>query len=127
MKAFNEDKTNYKKIYERTYWGGFFYNADQKEIIQNRNKFIPEFNIKRHQYSTKYTREYSQQFYKLYGEYYDHIEFYRTQDNKILMLVSPYNHDKKLSEEEFLHKSNFKKIYNLYHTHADSYYKIIKY
>ena len=127
MKAFNEDKTNYKKIYERTYWGGFFYNNDQKEIIQNRNKFIPEFNIKRIQTDIRYTLEYKQQFRLLYKEYYDHIEIYRTQDNKILMLVSPYNHKKELSEEEFLHKSNFKKIYNLYHTHADSYYKIIKY
>lgn len=40
----NCEKTNYKKLYEKTYWGRSMNSSD--EIIKNRNHFISLNNIK---------------------------------------------------------------------------------
>ena len=110
--------TKYPKIYERTYWGCFNNTLEDQgetltKIINNRNNFIIEFGIKRN----------IKRFYdnkkiiiteKFKKDNLDHIEYYETTDNKIIIVSSPYGLD----------NPNFDEIYSLYNG-ARTFIKII--
>jgi len=117
------DKTENKKIFKTTYWGNFSLknrsDEDLKEldeIVKNRNNFINDYNIKnivnkRPVKLHEYIKELEQKN-KL-----DHVEIYLTNDDKYLILNSPYDPDEKKVPD-------MQKIYCLYNG-ANSYIKIV--
>jgi len=100
------DKTENKKIFKTTYWGNFSLknrsDEDLKEldeIVKNRNNFINDYNIKnivnkRPVKLHEYIKELEQKN-KL-----DHVEIYLTNDDKYLILNSPYDPNIKTSKEK---------------------------
>jgi hypothetical protein len=120
--------TNYQKIYSHTYWGNFRSDPIMHpglEIIENRNKFITDYDIKRYTKPSVNVRRYIRE--ERDHLYLDHVEYYRTIDNngvsKILLITSPY---KSSNELDFIHeyeKYGWLKIYPLYHTDAYTFAK----
>lgn len=123
-------QTNYPKIYIETYWGSFDSNSKginfdrlEPEIIDNRNKFIVEYNIKcilKYSQFSSSIKNCLLNHKKSY--YFDHIELYRTNDSKYIMLNSPtFSSDDLLS---FLDEYEFVKIYSLYSSGHPSFIRI---
>lgn len=122
MKAY--ELTNYPRIYVHTYWGAF--RADtgpsKAEIIQNRNIFIQEYNIKKSAERPKYIE-------KILDDceaaclHLDHIECYMNDNNEYVILSSPY--DTSESNREKYAEKGWTHIYNLYVNDADTFVKII--
>lgn len=114
-------KTAYPKIYTNTYWGWGNYDEDSpyssQEIIENRNRFIEENNIKRFWKPTSLFYENVQLILNKESSFaLDHRETYLTFDGYVIILVSPYgNYDESL----FAH--GFVRTYNLYGNGAISY------
>lgn len=85
--------TEYPKIYKNVYWGNFKDTInkinDEKNIIENRNNFIREFNIVR-----------TKNLIKKYNNFgweesdndrmFDHSESYIDKDKNYILVVSPY-------------------------------------
>ena len=52
---YNNEMTNYPDTYKNCYWSNFKYpNASGPEIINNRNRFAAEYNIKKKKYIPEY-------------------------------------------------------------------------
>jgi len=91
--------TKYKKIYSQTYWGNYPYIDVNKialdSVLDNRNNFIEEFNIKK----VKNRSELPARIQKKNIFIYDsnllilqkHREIYLLDNKKYLILISPYN------------------------------------
>ena len=116
--------TKYSKIYSDTYWGAFKLNDHLEstgiaQIIQNRNQFIEEYNIKKcvsHNKSiNKYRKILDEEKTKT-----DHLEFYKTIDDNIIVINSPYMIEGSESENELL-KTGWEKIEKLYFNEASTY------
>lgn len=119
----NYNKTDYPNIFIKTYWGSFTNNSNNstnESIIQNRNKFIEEFNIQ------KVCTKSPKYIYKLIdknlneNKQLDHIEIYKTNDGKYILISSPYI---ELTEEYI--ENGWTQIYNLYTNDSYTYIKII--
>lgn len=103
------EKTQYPKIYKKTYWGCSSYDgATDDSIIENRNTFVVDFKIK----STIDAPTESSSGIIGCGRDFDHKEFYKTVDNKFIMLSSPYSTAEKVKNN--VHYKNFIQVYNLY-------------
>ncbi len=97
MRAYEE--TKYPDLFKKTYWGSFIIDNISNitnDILNNRNKFIEEFNIikrnKLPQYIDKLIEEYRKDLYL------DHIECYKTSNNNYIIVSSPYGD---------IHKDNY--------------------
>lgn len=123
--------TKYPKIYENVYWGrgSVRYTTDITpnddnnyscdEIIQNRNEFIETHNIKRvFKIPDIRPSKYYWSFLTSSGHcsFMDHKEVYLTENNTIIILVSPY------SPSSNILKFGFTLIKPMYALHASSYY-----
>lgn len=120
------EKTQYKNIYKKTYWGNCEYDNlgkshESDNIINNRNVFAKTYKIKNYIFDKpKYiSEECDENKYKI-----DHIEIYTTEDNKYLIVNSPYYVSEK--EEQILLNNGWEKIYKLYSTSAVTFIKIIE-
>ena len=98
LKKYWCDYTNYTKIYKECYWGtfssmigkdGVVEHEPDIQIVINRNEFIIKYNITR---EGEIPRLIELNFlnnnrinYKV-----DHIECYKTRDDKIIIISSPY-------------------------------------
>ena len=123
--------TNYPKIYV-CYWGSFREtdnNKLSKEIIDNRNNFIEKYNIKCSAKSIGFIKKY---YYYLYNERWrekgcklrvDHLELYKTNDNKYLYINSPYCVNEQ--EEQNLINDGWIKIEKLYSPMATTFLKYL--
>lgn len=112
--------TNYSKIFKSVYWGNFKAedcNEDLQQIINNRNKFVDDMNIKK---VLKSSHILEQIYRNIFGYCMDHTEYYVTYGGDIVTICSPYtnNHD-----DIFL-KNGWVKISKLYHKNAETYIKI---
>lgn len=119
----NSNTTNFSKIYKNTYWGDFKYKEENKEIIDNRNNFITDYNIKKNVRDTVPQRI-KKGLKVLEGKsYHDHMEYYYTHDKHYVIISSSYSKD---SEEVdlFFHKEGFSKLYDLYHKSAITYVSV---
>ena len=117
--------TKYKNIYRYTYWGSFDAKANKhsinKNIYDNRNKFINDYNIKDvykkpPQYIYKYIQSLLNHKYKN-RRFFDHVEEYKTNNNDIIIITSPYGDKFNNYKSKYLPYSlniGFKKIYQLY-------------
>lgn len=126
--------TKYKNIYKNINWG---YNSAYKiidgkkiknynqEIIDNRNKFIEDYNIKHKQPSfSQCIKDYIFLIrnYNYNYQFYDHLEKYKTNDNKIVIIVSPYGPHER---DTYTIPNDFTEIYKLYHQTATTFIKVI--
>lgn len=117
------DKTEKKKIYQNTYWGQFSLKDrtqeelnELEEVVLNRNRFVKEFKIKSivNKCPVKFDK-YLNKFKN--SNKTDHMEIYLTNDDKYIILNSPYDPDEKKVPD-------MQKIYKMYNN-AYSFIKII--
>lgn len=102
----NYKYTKYPKIYEKINWGRktptFAQINKDKDIYENRNNFIQNFNIKRSQiYTEKFRKSITPLRGMIYDRYKDYIEYYRTNINNIVMIISISNITNE-EEEKFI-------------------------
>lgn len=100
MKIQKLQKLGIPKIYDKVYWSGF--SADDmtytEEIINNRNKFLEEFDVVKVDKTQTLSRIKSElQDPDILDDVnpevlhvFDHVEFYRTKSGGVVMLNSPY-------------------------------------
>lgn len=129
------DKTNYKKIYSKTYWGGFSYNEDNlgnysnwDDVFKNRNEFIDKYNIDKI-YSGKSSKywDYMNELQKEREDLsMDHIEHYITKDKKHLFLNSPYANEDSSCVQNLIN-DGWIKINKMYAPDAISFIKYIEF
>jgi hypothetical protein len=118
-------KTEYPKIYMSTNWGHFklihpWEFIETKNIMENRNQFIKDYNIKKVKRETvKIYRFIKEEEKKLP---LDHTEIYITNDKKLIIITSPYKHVDPLDFEFW----GWTMIYNLYSNDAYTFIKEIK-
>lgn len=116
--------TEYPKIYNNTYWGGFElkYNENEsyKDIFENRNDFIKLYKIKKCVQIPR-RNPVKRELEKIGQSNLDHVECYLTIDSKYAIISSPYgNHLDKLylDNEWLIHKK-------MYNNSASTYLKFI--
>jgi len=119
---YNYEKTNFSKIYKGSYWGYFkndkSINSSTSEIIDNRNKFIIDYNIKKRLDSLPKRKQKGLKVIE--GKsYHDHMEYYYTHDKEYVVISSPYSRDEEV--DLFFHKEGFSKIYDMYSKDAYTY------
>ena len=130
-KSFKE-LTQYPHIFD-CYWGNFEVECNDipSLIIENRNNFVKEFNIKKLKYLPRYKQ-------KLMGKtniydrntnrFYDHTEVYYTNDKKYVLVSSPYKgrHDSTMNKSnEFYETNGFVKYKQLYCENAYTFVRIM--
>ena len=108
-------QTEYPSIYENTYWGNFQCKTEP-EIIENRNKFIPDYDIKK----TCRTPKYVDKQVDIEGS--DHMEYYLNGSGQFVTIMSPYTNEKIYNH--FL-SNGWAEIYPLYNTGYKTFIKII--
>ena len=91
------DMTNHKKIFKLTYWGDFSMKNRKEDVLLNavffeRNRFVEDYDIKRlNRRCYKLDEKIQYNYFKNHKSYYDHVEFYITNDkNKYVVIISPY-------------------------------------
>lgn len=120
------DQTAYPEIYRKTYWGCFITQRQFPEedyIINNRNKFIREYQI-------KCCRQKAPQYlYKIMSlaeeekRDLDHVELYETlDDDYFIVLSSPYGVEKPKTHI----KNGWIEIYQMYSSDARTFLKRIQ-
>jgi hypothetical protein len=120
--------TKYPRIYSKTYWGAFI-NDDNRlplSIIENRNAFIKDFNIKG--ICTIPKRKYEIVRHLLdrnqVSRHIDHTETYKTKDGNIVIVNSPYSVTCDDDEKELL-DMGYQKYEKLYCTSARTYVYVL--
>jgi hypothetical protein len=85
------ERTKHRKIFAGSYWGAFKCEIDQS-IIDNRNEFVEEFGIKSYYHMPKYMdKRLEHMMDRNNSKMFDHIETYKTKDNKCVIVNSPYH------------------------------------
>lgn len=114
------NKTEHNKIYCQVYWSGHEYDDSMKEIINNRNNFIKDYDIKKID-KTKKTMKYCDMLNNKDPYFCDHIESYKTNNNMTIILMSPYNN----KDEQIYINDGWIKIYNMYSYGTTTYLKYV--
>jgi hypothetical protein len=126
-------KTKYPKLFN-CYWGSANYSNNilgiTDEIIENRNKFVEEFDIQRlkeipiklDKYLGNYGFYYCQQ---PKNSYYDHVETYYTKNKDHIIIISPYCNGEEVTN--FFKKRGYIEYNKLYSTGATTFIRVIKY
>jgi len=118
-KIYYYNLTDYPKIYRTTYWGNFRYREDNfisKDIIENRNNFIKDFDIKSH---GKSLPKYMLNKCHKHINVGDHVEKYKTNDNKLIIINSPYGSSEK--EKKELEELGYVEVKPMYNHSAKTY------
>lgn len=123
MTSLNHEKTEYSKIYRNTYWGNGGFNNDMS-IIENRNKFIKDYNIKNicNKRIPLYIHEIIDRNKKSWR---DHQEVYKNKNNEYVLIISPYYGDDKDDLIKIIRNYGWDLIYNLYNDFSLSFVKIV--
>ena len=101
--------TKYPKIFKNTYWGNFSTeNRSDEElkeienIVNNRNKFVEDHSIVKHVIKyPKYVFNFLNELIKKHKNYIDHVEAYKTSNDKYIILISPYSNCSEWTETGF--------------------------
>ncbi len=125
------DFTKYPKLFGNTYWGSYNklreHDRENETIIGvNRNKVAEVYNLQKSIMSNKITKKIKKQSELIMNgrDIRDHIEYYKTNDNKILTLFSA---DCLNSEKcEFIIQQGYILFEPLYSNSNKSYLKIIQ-
>ena len=124
------DYIKYPKIYKETYWAsaGFdpikelYHLDDFIKTGKNRDTFSETHNIKKSISHSKFIN-YLYQNYQRTLWVYDHMEWYETQDKKIILVISPYSEHDDFLLQNTVFGVPFIKTDDLYGYGAHSYYK----
>ena len=122
MRAY--ELTSYPRIYVHTYWGAFDTDTGpaRTEFIQNRNRFIQEYNIKKSADRPKYIQKILDEC-EAAKVHLDHVECYINDNNQYVLVSSPYDtseaNQQKYAEKGWAH------IYKLYVNEAATFVKIV--
>lgn len=140
-RTYYADHTEYPNIYFNSYWGQIPERNPVFEIIINRNEFIKEYEIKHYasrvpEYVSKYTnlnyideftiqlesstQQLNQFLHGYQGMPLDHAEYYITQDDDWILLISPYD-DIHEDDAILLSKLGWEKYKKMYSEHATTY------
>ena len=120
------ERTKYPNIYKYSYWGNFKENMDiTDEIIGNRNEFKEEYKIKKAFDMPKYIEKHIEEELKTIG-FIDHLECYKTEDKKYILLSSPYDDIDGTYTKAKYEGKGWMMIKQLYSRSAQSYIKIIE-
>ena len=140
----NHTRTRFPKIYGDTWWGNNSNIAQNDIIIENRNKFAVEYQLKSS--LSKIARKYKEKegvfkdlneiksykksihddkwsFLNNRDERREHIEYYKTKDNKIIAVFSPC--DTSESKTKITMECGYSLIYPIYSTWANTFVKTI--
>lgn len=115
------EMTEFPKIYS-CYWGSFRMcgakmNLDENDIFKNRNEFAKVHQLAQKPVCNRDIEKIKQAFKMDDRLKYDHMECYKTKDNYIVVVISPYMN--KNCEDYFdLIKEQWTLIDNLYSTSA---------
>jgi hypothetical protein len=113
------ERTKHRKIFAETYWGHFKCELDQ-QYIDNRNEFVEELGIKSSYKFPKYMYSRFSEVMERSNPYrFDHIETYKTKDNKCVIVNSPYH--TREEDEKALQELGFVKYKPLYGDGATTY------
>lgn len=112
--------TDYENMFIETYWGRFIYPKsnlnktyeEMKKIVDNRNKFIQDFDIKSKVYLPRSLQDYTTGRFR---HMFDHTETYKTKCGGYVIITSPYR------EEPELAKLGFKKYDDMYSKSTTTY------
>ncbi len=108
------EMTEYPKIFENVYWGVFKYDIifSDLQIFTNRNNFVTDYNIKKDQKKLEGFRKVAFDMRRYFTDvYFDHMECYKTNDGKLILIVSIHLGSLTNSKMESL---GFEHIYSLY-------------
>ena len=132
----NNQRTRYPGLYRDTYWGrwtGLEKSTGDTEIIENRNKFATDYHLKSRlpkRTTVKYQKK--EEVFKDLNEIkhcprYDvmkrHIEYYKTTDNKIIVVFSPYDISESMTKLAL--ECGYSLIYPIFSTMATTFVKEI--
>jgi hypothetical protein len=123
-----KEYTLYPKKYKGSYWGNFC-SLPNPVIIQNRNKFIEEYNINKFEKHNSRTYKKQNAVIKPFERklYFDHYELYSVVNSKsLIFVISPYCG---LDCKEEIIRDGWEEIYQLYCNYEDclTFIKIIHY
>ncbi len=121
----NYDLTDYPKVYKLKYWGQFTYDErdTNNEILENRNKFIKDYNInvksKSQHFHTHHALSSSTKLYS----HLDHIECYLENGTKNIIIITSLCN---INSINYLKSNGWDEIYPLYSSGAKTFIKIFK-
>jgi hypothetical protein len=113
------EKTNYPQLFKKTYWGTFNADTDpnySSKIVANRNLFVENYKI------ISVLEPKDRDVVRNSCDLFDHDEYYKTRDGKVVLLTSPYpNRFQNPSLVTLAERLGFKQVFDLYCEKADSY------
>ena len=124
------DYTKYPKVFENTWWGQSVYDIPEKNIIENRNLFVEEFNILKKKTFLKKLNNFGW-LEKDDSRSFDHNESYIDKEGNYILITSPYMviHDGQINRPEvfkFLTEKGFVVYDRLYNNNATTFIKKVK-
>jgi hypothetical protein len=140
----NYTLTEYPKLYSHTYWGTGGRAHEEDLIIENRNRFATEYNLKSG--LSKIAQKYREKagvfkdlneiknfkrcndgdkcsFLHQKDKRQEHIEYYKTNDKKIIAVFSPYDISESMTKMAL--ECGYSLIYPIYSTMANTFVKEI--
>jgi len=119
----NAQYTDYENLFRNTYWGQYTAEPPASNIIENRNRFVNEFSVKTKVNSApKYVKNHYWDGPGLRNSKTDHIEVYKTKENRYLIINSPSipeNNIRDLENDDWILTDN------LYSNSTTSFYKLL--
>ena len=118
--------TAYPKKYEHTYWGSFYHNPEP-HIVENRNRFITDYDIKNF---VKHTKKYRNKASKIFKDierhfWFDHFELYSLNNSEnLLAVISPYSGRNTETRDEII-GYGWTEIYPIFSSSSASFIYII--
>ena len=120
----NFEQTKYPKIFENVYWAKSPYNPEEEAIIENRNEFVRQFDIKKRckrLLPLRVTR-YTQTPFGNRLPHIDHLEVYNDGYGNFVLVSSPYDGER---FEEIYKKHDWIEFKNLYSNRTKTFVKFV--
>ena len=109
-------RTQHPKMYQNTYWGHPKYDDSYANMIDNRNKFPNDFDIKCYMSKCKRPQYILEE---IEPRYIDHPEVYINKDGDYVIISSPYSPQ----DSEYHLANGWTEIYPMYNTSARTFMK----
>ena len=123
--------TKYPNIFKGSYWGVHRNDRNDDEVIENRNKFVEEFGIKRRVDKVPEYIERIVGYYELYcdekpSRLYYNYEVYYTANKQYIIVMSPYFIPDWSEMKQFYEGMGYSVYPHLYSKSTATFIKIIK-
>lgn len=110
----------FNRLFADTYWGRNY--PKQHNIIENRKQFIEEYKLKQRINNPNINLFCESIKFNVKHPHMDHIEQYITEDDKIVLVTSPYDYktfDTSLNPNWIKYKDIYSNFTNTYILHMD--------